>query len=130
MRHFRWQFSIRNSAIASLLCVLALAGCDAGLSGAATDIQETALPPATATTDAADGQGTYIQIATLQSKSRADAVIAKLTTAGLEAEIREHQAGGKTLYRIIVGPAKSPEALEIMLGVVKELGYKDAIVLG
>lgn len=96
----------------------------------ATDIQETALPPATATTDAADGQGTYIQIATLQSKSRADAVIAKLTTAGLEAEIREHQAGGRTLYRIIVGPAKSPEALEIMMGVVKELGYKDAIVLG
>ena len=96
----------------------------------ATDIEETALPPASAALDTADGQGTYIQIATLQSKSRADAVIAKLITAGLEAEIRERQAGGKTLYRIIVGPAKSPEALEIMMGVVKELGYKDAIVLG
>ncbi len=96
----------------------------------ATDIEETALPPASATTDAADGQGTYIQIATLQNKSRADAVIAKLITAGLDAEIRERQAGDKTLYRIIVGPAESPEALEIMMSVVKELGYKDAIVLG
>jgi len=96
----------------------------------ATDIEETALPSASATPDAAGGQGTYIQIATLQSKSRADAVIAKLITAGLDAEIRERQAGGKTLYRLIVGPAKTPEALEIMMGVVKELGYKDAIVLG
>lgn len=95
-----------------------------------TDIEETALPPIRAASDTADGQSTYIQIATLQSKSRADAVIVKLITAGLEAEIRERQAGGKTQYRIIVGPAKSPEALEIMMSVVKELGYKDAIVLG
>ena len=96
----------------------------------ATDIEETVLPPAGAAPDAASGQRTYIQVATLQNKSRADAVIAKLITAGLDAEIRERQAGGKTLYRIIVGPAKSPEALEIMMSVVKELGYKDAIVLG
>ena len=96
----------------------------------ATDIEETALPPVSSATEAADGQGTYVQVATLQSKSRADAVVAKLITAGLDVEIRERQVGEKTLYRIIVGPAKTPEALEIMMGVVNELGYKDAIVLG
>lgn len=96
----------------------------------ATDIEETALPPVDADSGAENAQGIYVQVATLQSKSRADAVIAKLVTAGLEAEIRERQAGDKTLYRIVVGPANSPEALEIMMSVVKELGYKDAIVLG
>ncbi len=96
----------------------------------ATDIEETALPPASSADEAADGQGTYVQVATLQSKSRADAVVAKLRTAGLYVEIRERQAGEKTLYRVIVGPAQTPEALEIMMGVVNELGYKDAIVLG
>jgi cell division septation protein DedD len=96
----------------------------------ATDIEETALPPASSAPEASDGPGTYVQVATLQSKSRADAVVAKLITAGLDAEIRERQAGGKTLYRIIVGPAETPEALEIMMGVVNELGYKDVIVLG
>lgn len=88
-----------------------------------TDIEETTIP-----TDAA--AGTYLQVATLQNKSRADVELAKLITAGLDAEIREREAGGKTLYRIVVGPATSPEALEIMMSVVKELGYKDAFILG
>lgn len=95
----------------------------------ATDIAESALPPVNSTSDTTDGQGTYLQVATLQSKSRADATVAKLTTAGLNAEIRERQVGEKTLYRIIVGPAKTPEALEILLSVVNELGYTDAIIL-
>ena len=96
----------------------------------ATNIEETTLAPVSSATEAADGQGTYVQVATLQSKSRADAVVAKLTTAGLDAAIRERQVGEKTLYRIVVGPVNSPEALEIMMGVVNELGYKDAIILG
>ncbi|OUS06979.1 hypothetical protein A9Q96_08335 [Rhodobacterales bacterium 52_120_T64] len=96
----------------------------------ATGIEETALPPASSAPESADGQGTYVQVATLQSKSRADVTVAKLTTAGLNAEIRERQVGEKTLYRIVVGPAKTSEALEIMISVIKELGYTDAIVLG
>lgn len=95
----------------------------------ATNIEETALPAVGSAANAADGQGTYLQVSTLQSKSRAEVTVAKLVTAGLNAEIRERQAGEKTLYRIIVGPALTPEALEIMLGVVNELGYTDAIVL-
>jgi rare lipoprotein A len=88
-----------------------------------TDIEEAVLPPV-------NGQGAYLQVATLQIKSRADAVISKLRTAGLNAEIRERETSTKILYRIIVGPAASPEALEIMKATVIELGYKDAIVLG
>lgn len=96
-----------------------------------SEIEETALPPVVTPSEPdAKGTGTYLQVATLQSKSRAEAVIAKLVTAGLDAEIRERQVGSKTLYRIVVGPANSPEALEIMMGIVKELGYKDAFVLG
>ncbi|PCJ72986.1 MAG: hypothetical protein COA53_12965 [Rhodobacteraceae bacterium] len=96
----------------------------------ATDIAESTLPPVSSASDATNVQGTYLQVATLQSKSRAETTVAKLTTAGLDAEIRERKIGEKTLYRIIVGPAKTPEALEILLGVVNELGYTDAIILG
>ncbi len=96
----------------------------------ATAIEETALPPVSSVIEAADRPGTYVQVATLQDKARAEVTVAKLTTAGLDAEIRERQIGGKTLYRIIVGPAKTPEALEIMMSVVIELGYTDAIILG
>ncbi len=96
----------------------------------ATDIAESTLPPVSSASDATNVQGTYLQVATLQSKSRAETTVAKLTTAGLDAEIRERKIGEKMLYRIIVGPAKTPEALEILLGVVNELGYTDAIILG
>lgn len=71
----------------------------------------------------------FIQVATMQSRSKAEAIITKLERAGLYAEIRERKTESRTLYRVIVGPATSPEALEIMMGVVKEIGYKDAIIL-
>ncbi|MGE4610485.1 MAG: SPOR domain-containing protein [Paracoccaceae bacterium] len=93
----------------------------------ATEIEETTLPSVQTT---ANGPETYLQVATLQNRARAEEVVAKLITAGLQAEIRERQTETKILYRIIVGPAFSAEALEIMLSVVKELGFKDAIVLG
>ncbi len=93
---------------------------------APAEIEETSLPPVK---PIAPATGTFIQVATLQSESRAEAVVAKLETAGLTAEIREREAGGKILYRIVVGPANSPEALEIMMATVNQLGYKDAIIL-
>ena len=84
--------------------------------------------PSVQTTE--NGPETYLQVATLQNRARAEEVVAKLITAGLQAEIRERQTDTKILYRIIVGPAFSAEALEVMLSFVKELGFKDAIVLG
>lgn len=88
----------------------------------ATDIKESVLPPA-------DGEGTYLQVSTLQTESRAEEVVAQLRQAGLNAEIHEYQTSNKTLYRIVVGPANSPEALEIMKRTVIELRFKDAFVL-
>ncbi len=76
------------------------------------------------------GVAIYIQVATLQSKSRTDEVVRKLRRAGLDVEVREKQSGSKTLYRIIVGPADSVDAFKIMMGTVRQLGYKDAIRLG
>jgi len=100
------------------------------------EVEITTLPaiaaPASAVTPSApdtDRTSVYIQVATMQSRSKAEAIIAKLERAGLYADIRERKTGTRTLYRVIVGPAASPEALEIMMGVVKEIGYKDAIIL-
>lgn len=88
----------------------------------ATDIEESVLPPA-------DGEGTYLQVSTLQTRSRAEEVVTQLREAGLNAEIREYQTSNKTLYRIVVGPANSPEALEIMKRTALKLRFKDAFVL-
>lgn len=97
------------------------------------EVKTTTLPaviaPATAPTSESDRTSVYIQVATMQSRSKADAIVQKLERAGLYADIRENKTGSRTLYRIVVGPAATPEALEIMMGVVKEIGYKDAIIL-
>ena len=83
-----------------------------------------AVPPA-----AADPNSTFIQVATFESERRAKDAVQKLETAGLTAEIRETKAGSRTHYRVIVGPATSPEAAEIMMSVVREIGFRDAIAL-
>lgn len=71
----------------------------------------------------------YIQVATLQIQSRVATETAKLERAGLEVEVRKNETGGRTLYRIVVGPAGNPDELKIMMGLVQELGYKDAFKL-
>ena len=78
---------------------------------------------------AADPNSTFIQVATFQSERRAKDAVKKLETAGLSVEIRETKAGSQTHYRVIVGPATSPEAVEIMMSVVREIGFRDAIAL-
>jgi len=92
-------------------------------------VTTTALPPVDnvppAAAPATQG-GTYIQVATMQSQSRTTAVVQKLETAGLDVEVRKRESGGKTSYRIVVGPATSPDALKIMMNTVHALGYKDA----
>lgn len=98
-------------------------------------VEATTLPPAVteaepvATAPAADPNSTFIQVATFESERRAEDAVEKLETAGLTAEIRESKAGSRTHYRVIVGPATSPEAAQIMMSVVRELGYRDAIAL-
>lgn len=93
-------------------------------------VVEAAEPVAPPVAQAADDPASsYVQVATMESTRRANELVTKLEIAGLSAEIRESKSGSKTLYRIIVGPATSPEALEIMLSTVRELGYKDAIPL-
>ena len=101
-------------------------------------VEATTLPPVAAPAEsapvatapaAADPNSTFIQVATFQSDQRAQDAVKKLETAGLTAEIRESKTGSRTLYRVIVGPATSPEAAEIMMSVVREIGYRDAITL-
>lgn len=73
--------------------------------------------------------GLYVQVATLDDVDRANELLLKLQTAGLSAQIREARVGQKVLYRIVAGPASSPESQEIMLSTVGQLGYKDAVPL-
>ncbi len=91
-----------------------------------TEVQEAAPVPVAAPVDP---NSSYIQVATFQSEKRAEDLIRRLEIAGLSSEIRETTGGSRTHYRVIAGPATSPEMLEIMLSVVKELGYTDAIPL-
>ncbi len=88
------------------------------------------LPPVSGDKPAAAADGLFIQVATLQSKSRAQKVKQQLEKAGLLVEIREKTTGSRTLYRVIVGPAAAGDAFKLMMETVHELGYKDAIKLG
>ncbi len=90
---------------------------------APTATDETASPPQ------ANANFTFIQVAVQRNLRRAQDDKRKLETAGLDVEIRETKSGSRTLYRIVVGPASSPEAAEIMLNTVRELGYTDAVPL-
>lgn len=92
-------------------------------------VTTSALPAAPEPTPEEARTSVYIQVATMQSRNKAEDIVSKMITAGLFAEIRERETSNRTLYRVIVGPAKTPEALEIMMSVVHEIGYKDAIVL-
>ncbi len=98
----------------------------------ATTTPAVSATPLPATQGAPDTQGfeAYIQVSTTQTKAKAEDIKRALERAGLDVEIRERKAGNKTLYRVIVGPATSPDALKIMMGTVRALGYKDAFKLG
>lgn len=69
----------------------------------------------------------YIQVGTFSSEKNATALLSKMKTANVLAQLRTSTtSSGKKLFRIIAGPAKNGEELKELAGTVAELGFSDA----
>lgn len=81
------------------------------------------------TTDApSDLKNPYIQVGLFGQEANASAVAANLRQAGVVPQIRGQQSGGKTLWRVFVGPVASSDDQAELLGKIRRLGYSDAFL--
>lgn len=93
-----------------------------------TAAPDPAAAPATGDGVAAGGNLSlpYIQIGTFSQQSNADEAAETLRKAGIGAEVRRSENGGKPVWRVVAGPAKDIAARNAMLEAVGALGFKDA----
>lgn len=70
----------------------------------------------------------FIQVGLFGREENASAVAANLRQAGIVPQIRGQKSGGKTLWRVYVGPMTSSDDQAALLGQVKRLGYTDAFL--
>ena len=69
----------------------------------------------------------YIQVGTFSSESNANDLVAKLAAADVPAEARAStSSSGKTLYKVVAGPAASADQLSLFSSKIGDLGFKDA----
>jgi cell division septation protein DedD len=68
----------------------------------------------------------YVQLGTFGSKENADKVIEDMRKVGLFAIAKEQTGDGKTVWRVLVGPAGRRAERTAMLRKVKSMGFKDA----
>lgn len=74
-----------------------------------------AKPPAPAAATGS-GESWAIQVVSFSTKDKADALAAELKGARMGAFVQPVSAGGKTLYRVRIGPDKDRARLESLLG--------------
>ena len=72
---------------------------------------------------------TYVQLGTFASKENADKAVEDMRKVGLFAVTKEQTANGKTIWRVLVGPAGRRAERTAMLRKVKSMGFKDAYIV-
>jgi DedD protein len=94
-------------------------------------------PPATAPTPpkptasaapAASGDW-IVQLGSFSDEANARRLAQQSGTFGYKAEVSSYKSGGRTLYRVRVGPAKSRAAADAIASALKAHGIKDARVV-
>ncbi len=68
----------------------------------------------------------YVQVGVFAKESNANDLARKLTDDGILSTARALDAGTRTLYRVVAGPASSPSDLKSMLAKIKAQGFDDA----
>jgi rare lipoprotein A len=71
----------------------------------------------------------FVQVASGSTQSNVLDLSAKLTAAGLKAQIRQTTQEGKVLWYVVVGPAASQAELDANLAKVREMGYPEAYLV-
>lgn len=69
----------------------------------------------------------FLQIATLSSRENADRLFLRMAESGLGATVKAlENSSGKTVYRVLVGPASDADAMKSLSTKVAGLGISDA----
>ena len=68
----------------------------------------------------------YVQIGIFSVESNAESGAGQMRKAGMPAEVRLHSAGGKTFWRVLVGPAASTSERDRLLSRIRNQGFSDA----
>jgi len=72
----------------------------------------------------------YIQVGTFSSEANAKALVVKLKSAEVPADVTASQtSNGKTLYKVLAGPAASAEQLTLFSSKISGLGFRDAFTV-
>ena len=85
-------------------------------------------PPALPTPSAADAPDRpYIQVGTFRTRKNADTLVLQLAEAGIGARVTSSETqSGRTLFRVLAGPAANDETLADLSNKISKLGHKDA----
>ena len=98
----------------------------AAAAAAPATISEAPIAAAPATAPEGAPSRPYAQVGTFASQSNANDLVTILGTNGVTAGVRQVEVDGRTLYRVIAGPAESAASLAALIAKLKELGYSDA----
>lgn len=88
---------------------------------------------ALSTPTSASGQGSdpfsyFVQVGAFRTPAEAEAQRAKLTLIGLDAKVSEREQGGRTVYRVRIGPVDDKDAAERLKSRVDSNGMETALV--
>lgn len=86
-----------------------------------------AAPPEAPAAAAAVG-GWAVQVAALSNSESAAAMAAELKRRGFPAFVAQHEAGGRQLYRVRVGPEVRRDSAAALAERLKDAGYKPTVV--
>ncbi|MEQ9037680.1 MAG: SPOR domain-containing protein [Silicimonas sp.] len=68
----------------------------------------------------------FIQVGLFSMEENAASAAANLRQAGIVPQIRGQESGGKTLWRVFIGPISTADDQTALLAQIKALGYADA----
>ncbi|WP_300039224.1 SPOR domain-containing protein [uncultured Roseobacter sp.] len=100
------------------------ASSEVAASAAAAPVTSSALP--SSSLPASTLSRPWLQAATLSTEENAARAVSQLSNAGLNARSSELKREGKSLWRVVVGPATSEAERNEMLEKVKKAGFADA----
>lgn len=115
---FRWPWAKPKAAETASLATAA------GVAGAATVVASD-LPPATAS----DLDQPFIQVGIFSLEDNADRAATQVRNAGMTPTVYEQESGGKTLWRVLVGPSQTETEQASLLNKVRETGFPDAYIV-
>ncbi len=69
----------------------------------------------------------YIQVGSFTSLENAESIKEQLVSIGLQPKIEKIITGGNTIYRVILGPYKTQEEVQLESNKLKRLGYDNVI---